>query len=285
MKLKFKLLETHDEYMQAEQLQRTVWGFADREVIPLSELVVAQKNGGFVFGAFDSQNKMVGFCFGVPGYKDGQLYHYSRMLGVLPEYQDKGLGHELKLMQRQLVQDQGLKLIRWTFDPLQSRNAFFNIEKLGVIVREYGINVYGTASSSRFNEGLETDRFIPEWWINSKRVREKLGARARGTAVDEVVLWDKWKPAIETKFNSDGLLEPETTRLNHKSKCVAVEIPDNIGDIKRRSLELAQEWRFETRKVFTALFDKGYTVTGFSTGLVGKKRHSFYLLEKDYKIK
>lgn len=285
MKLKFKLLETHEEYLQAEQLQHTVWGFTDREIVPFNELVVAQKNGGFVFGAFDGQNRLVGFCFGVPGYRDGQVYHYSRMLGVLPEYQGKGVGFELKLMQRRLVQQQGLKLIRWTFDPLHSRNAFFNLEKLGVIVREYGINLYGTASSERFNEGLETDRFVPEWWINSRRVEEKLAARSRGIPIEHVIAGGPWEPSIETKFNSDGLLEPETTRLHHQSRLVGVEIPDNIGDIKSQSLELAQKWRFETRKVFTALFDRGYTVTGFSSGLVGKKRRCAYLLEKNFKIR
>jgi predicted GNAT superfamily acetyltransferase len=280
-KLECRLLKTHQEYLDAEQLQRTVWGFPDREIIPLNELVVAQKNGGHVFGAFD-RGRMVAFCFGIPGYKDKKVYHYSRMLGVLPEYQDKGLGWLMKLYQRDLCLKQGLDLIRWTFDPLQSRNAFFNIEKLGAILRNYVVNIYGDISGSTFNAGLETDRFVPEWCIKSKRVKAHIEGKVEPISIQEALTL----PAgLQAKFNAAGLLEPDAVRVTLKAKTVYAEIPSDIDAIKGRELGLAQRWRFETRKFFTAAFEHGYVATRYSSGTVDGQRRSAYILEKGYKVK
>src|SRR6185503_2227240 len=119
--MEIRKLATPDEYLEAENVQKVVWHFPDREIIPLNELVVMQKNGGHVFGAFDGKT-MTSFCFGVPGYKEGKVFHYSRMLGVMPGYQDSGIGYTMKLKQREYVLKQGIDLVVWTFDPLQSRN-------------------------------------------------------------------------------------------------------------------------------------------------------------------
>jgi len=241
-----RLLASHDDYLAAEQLQRTVWHFPWREVIPLNELVVAQKNGGLVFGAFEGK-KLVAFCFGVPGFKDGRVYHYSRMLGVLPGIRDKGLGTTMKLKQREFVLAQGLDLVRWTFDPLQARNAYLNIEKLGCIARDYYVNIY-PGSGSRFNAGLETDRFCPEWRIRSKRVKDAIAGRRRHATLEQALAG------------------------RH------VEIPDDIDALKRRDLKAAQRARVETRGQFLAAFGRGLAVTGFATGMDGKRRRSVYIL-------
>jgi predicted GNAT superfamily acetyltransferase len=282
-KLEMRLLKTHEEYLEAEQIQRTVWGFADREIIPLNELVVAQKNGGHVFGAFEN-GRMVAFCFGVPGYLNKKVYHYSRMLGVLPEYQDKGLGYKLKLYQRELVSKQGLDLVRWTFDPLQSRNAFFNIEKLGAVIREYVVNIYGDISSSKFNAGLETDRFLPEWWIRSKRVKRHLDDKVEPVAIEEVLVGKSYAAGLEARFNEADLLVPETVRVSLSSKKVYAEVPAEIDVIKGRDLDLARRWRFELRKFFTAAFAHGYVANRFASGVIGERRRSAYLLEKGFKV-
>ncbi len=251
-------LSTPEDYLAAEQIQREVWHFPWREVIPLNELVVAQKNGGHVFGAFD-RGRMVGFCFGVPGFRDGRVYHYSRMLGVLPEYRDSGIGVRLKFQQRRYALDQGLDLVRWTFDPLQSRNAHLNIEKLGCIVREYAVNIY-PGSGSRFNQGLDTDRFVPEWWIRSRRVSERIAGQGRSTLGETLAL----PPAAPRSWD----------------RRISVEIPADIDAIKRRDLAQAQEWRRRTRSVFLACFRRGYAIAGFATGRVEGKRRSLYVLEK-----
>lgn len=284
MKLKLRLLKTHGEYLQAEGIQRTVWGFADREIIPLNELVVAQKNGGHVFGAFDG-SRMIAFCFGVPGFKNKQVYHYSRMLGVLPEFQDKGLGYDMKLFQRELVLRQGLDLIRWTFDPLQSRNAFFNLEKLGAVIREYVVNIYGDISSSKFNAGLETDRFVPEWPIRSRRVKARLEGKIAPTPIESVFEGEPYAPGLEARIGAEGRLEPHAVRASLKSRRVYAEVPADIDAIKGVDLDLARRWRFELRKFFLAAFDRGYVATGFSTGDVARRRRSAYLLERGFAVR
>jgi len=152
------------------RLQRQIWGFEDVDLIPLRLFVVATKIGGQVFGAFDGR-EMVGFCMAIPGLKaGGKTYLHSHMLGVLPDYRNAGVGRMLKLTQRDDAARRGIQLIEWTFDPLEIKNAFFNMERLGAIVRRYVPNQYGTTSSP-LHGGLPTDRCIAEWWIASPRVK------------------------------------------------------------------------------------------------------------------
>jgi predicted GNAT superfamily acetyltransferase len=157
------------EFEEVLALQQSIWKFADIELLPLRFLVVVSKVGGHVFGAYDG-NRMVGFCFAIPGIKpEGRPYLHSHMLGVLPEYRNAQIGRSLKLRQREDALARGIQLIEWTFDPLELKNAFLNIEKLGAIVRRYNQNQYGTTSSP-LHGGLPTDRCIAEWWIATPRV-------------------------------------------------------------------------------------------------------------------
>lgn len=170
-------LSERAEFEQAVELQQRIWGFSDLETIPVRFFVVASKIGGQVFGAFD-ENRMVAFLLAVPGIKQGGFkYLHSHMLGVLPEYRDHGLGRKLKLRQRDQAMSRGIQLIEWTFDPLEPRNAFFNIERLGVIVRRYVENQYGRTSSV-LHTGLPTDRFVAEWWLQNERVTRTLAGEA-----------------------------------------------------------------------------------------------------------
>ena len=156
------------EFEEVLALQKCIWSFADIELLPLRFLVVVSKVGGHVFGAYDNSlpaPRMIGFCFAIPGIKpDGRPYLHSHMLGVLPEYRNAAVGRSLKLRQRDDALARGIQLIEWTFDPLELKNAFLNIEKLGAIVRRYNENQYGTTSSP-LHGGLPTDRCIAEWWI------------------------------------------------------------------------------------------------------------------------
>src|SRR6185369_14303035 len=154
---------------------------ADIELLPLRFLVVVSKVGGHVFGAYDAadeQNQpMVGFCFAIPGVKpDGQPYLHSHMLGVLPAYHNAGIGRRLKLRQREEALSRGIQLIEWTFDPMELKNAFLNIEKLGAIVRRYSKNQYGVTNSP-LHGGLPTDRCLAEWWLDSPRVHATLAGQ------------------------------------------------------------------------------------------------------------
>jgi predicted GNAT superfamily acetyltransferase len=163
-----------DEFAAVVRLQREIWGYQDVELLPQRLFVVADKIGGQVLGAFDG-GKMVAFCLCIPGLKAGGKYYiHSHMLGVLAPYRNTGVGRRLKLAQRGWALGCQVDLIEWTFDPLQLKNAFFNIERLGAIVRRYVHNQYGT-TTSRLHGGLPTDRLVPEWWIDSPRVHALLG--------------------------------------------------------------------------------------------------------------
>ena len=154
------------QFAEAVELQKTVWGFSDIELLPVRLFVVATKVGGQAFGAFDGGH-MVGFLLAIPGLKPGGgSYLHSHMLGVLPAYRNQGLGRMLKLRQREDALARGIELVEWTFDPLELKNAFFNMERLGAIVRRYVENQYGTTTSP-LHGGLPTDRCVAEWWISS----------------------------------------------------------------------------------------------------------------------
>ena len=153
-------------------LQRQVWGFEDVDLIPLRMFVVADKIGGQVLGAFDGDRggRMAGFLLAVPGVRGGHAYMHSHMMGVLAEYRNLGLGRRLKLLQREEALSCGIQLVEWTFDPLEIKNAFLNVERLGAMARRYTINQYGLTTSP-LHGGLPTDRLVAEWWLNSNRVK------------------------------------------------------------------------------------------------------------------
>jgi predicted GNAT superfamily acetyltransferase len=161
-------LRALEDLEQAVAVQREIWGFGDLELVPPQIFVVALEAGGQVLGAFDRE-RMVGFTLAVPGLKpDGAVFLHSHMLGVLPEYRDRHIGRALKLEQRRAAIARGIELIEWTFDPLELKNAHFNIERLGVVVRRYVLNKYGTTTSP-LHGPLPTDRCVAEWWLRKPR--------------------------------------------------------------------------------------------------------------------
>lgn len=161
-------LHSEPELREAVALQKTIWGWDDADLLPFRMYVVATKIGGQLLGAFDGGH-MIGFCLSIPALQaDNRIYLHSHMMGVLPEYRNRGVGRQLKLRQRNDALARGIDLIEWTFDPLDMKNAYFNIERLGAIVRRYVRNQYGI-SSSALHGGLPTDRCVAEWWINKAR--------------------------------------------------------------------------------------------------------------------
>jgi predicted GNAT superfamily acetyltransferase len=174
--IEVRVLTRVSELAEAVRLQKLIWGFDEEELIPVRLFVTATKVGGQAFGAFDG-DRMIGFCLAIPGIKaGGQTYLQSHMLGVVEEYRNAGVGRMLKLEQRKDALARGIPLIEWTFDPLQIKNAHFNIERLGVIVRRFVLNQYGVTSSP-LHGGLPTDRCVAEWWLASPRVEAILAGR------------------------------------------------------------------------------------------------------------
>src|SRR5207253_10578786 len=164
--------------------------------------VVADKVGGQVMGAFDG-TEMVGFALSVPGTRSGHVYLHSHMLAVRKDHRNGGLGRRLKMLQREEALARGIELIEWTFDPLEIKNAYLNIEKLGAIARRYTINQYGITTSP-LQGGLPTDRLIAEWWLKSKRVKKLLidGSVPRTEAVIRIPVPAaiyEWKASAETR--------------------------------------------------------------------------------------
>ncbi len=161
-----------EEFRKCVTLQKEVWGWADHELVPLRIFSLAPKIGGQSIGAFRGA-KLVGFAFSIPGTRNGHSYLHSHMLAVKAEYRNSGLGRRLKLFQREDAIAQGYELIEWTFDPLEIKNAYLNLERLGAIARRYNINQYGITSSP-LQGFLPTDRLVAEWWLKSKRVEALL---------------------------------------------------------------------------------------------------------------
>ena len=158
------------------ELEVQVWKFDERDVVPSQMYVVASKIGGQVFGAFEGE-KMVGFALAYPGIREGTPYLHSHMAAVLPEFRDLGIGRRLKLAQRDDALARGIPLIEWTFDPLQTKNAHFNICSLGAIVRRYMPDVYGSTTSP-LHAGLPTDRLVAEWHLDSNGSSTLVSGRA-----------------------------------------------------------------------------------------------------------
>jgi predicted GNAT superfamily acetyltransferase len=227
------------EFTEVLRLQKDIWGFADIELLPLRFLVVVSKIGGHVFGAYDSE-RMIGFCFALPGVKpDGRPYLHSHMLGVLNPYHNLGIGRRLKLRQREDALARGIGLIEWTFDPLELKNAFFNIERLGVVVRRYSVNQYGVTASP-LHGGLPTDRCIAEWWLDSPRVRATVAG------------------------------EPEARRAE---ECIS--FPLDMARIRKEEKDRARDIQRANAEKFQSAFARGLAVTGFER----RENEGVYLLE------
>jgi predicted GNAT superfamily acetyltransferase len=183
-------------------LQKEVWKFSDADLVPVRMFVLASKIGGHVIGAFDGRD-LVGFALAIPGMRNGHFYLHSHMLAVRQQYRNGGLGRRLKLYQRDDALARGFALMEWTFDPLEIKNAYLNIEKLGAIARRYTVNQYGVTSSP-LQGGLPTDRLVAEWWMKSRRVESVLGGGARAefelrTSIAVPAAVSEWKASAATR--------------------------------------------------------------------------------------
>jgi predicted GNAT superfamily acetyltransferase len=172
--LRVARLTTQNEFEGCVDLQQKTWQYSAGEVLPRRVFFLAEKLGGHVLGAYDG-DKLVGFNLGLPAQRRGVGYIHSQMLAVLPEYRNSGLGRSMKLAQRDLAIEQGISVIEWTYDPLEIKNSFFNLSRLGAISRRYVSDFYG-ASSSPLQGGLPTDRLYAEWWVQSPHA-ERVMAR------------------------------------------------------------------------------------------------------------
>lgn len=271
MSLSIRRVRTVAEYAACEESQIEAWRMADaREVVPLHMLVAAQDSGGLVLGAFDG-DEMVGFVFGIAALSDsGRPQHYSHLLAVRPTHRDRGIGWQLKVAQREAVLAQGLDCILWTYDPLESRNAYLNVARLGVICRAYKRDLYGPMADG-LNAGLPSDRFKVEWPIDTDRVARRLAGEP-GAEAPEVT------PVHITRRTVAGFRAPGEPALDLDAPAIEVEIPADYQAIKAADPELALAWRLATRAMFEHYFARGYTVVEFTSRLqAGERRNAYWL--------
>lgn len=268
-----------------EHIQRVSWNMEDLSIIPAHTLHALQHNGAALLGAVDGE-LVVGFALGVIATVEdlynridqvaaARLKMFSVIAGVLPEYQKQGIGYQLKMAQRDFANRIGIRLITWTFDPLESLNGRFNIGKLGAVCRHYRRNFHGEMSG--INAGLPTDRFEVEWWITSNRVQTRANRVWRPIELDALVGGGALL-LNETTFNEAGFPVPPEKTLEPQGNLLLVEIPANFQAIKRADFELAKRWREHTRLLFEQLFTIGYMATDFASQVDGERRRSFYLL-------
>jgi predicted GNAT superfamily acetyltransferase len=213
----------------AVQLQKQIWKYSDLDAVPDQIFIVARESGGQVLAAFEGETA-VGFALAFAGAHGSKLYLHSHMVAVLPEYQGRKIGKNLKLVQRESALARGIDLIEWTFDPLQIKNAHFNIAGLGVIVRRYKRNFYGRTSSP-LHAGLPTDRLVAEWWLNSDRVDKALKS------------------------------EPILTRNVQEH----ITLPANIRELCTQAPQEAEKVQAQLRREFANWIGKGWAVVGFES--------------------
>jgi len=194
--------EALEEMQACFALQKEVWKFSDADLVPVRMFVLATKIGGHVIGGFDGR-ELVGFALALPGMRGGHTYLHSHMLAVRQQYRNGGLGRRMKLFQREDARTRGFDLMEWTFDPLEIKNAYLNIEKLGAIARRYNVNQYGITSSP-LQGGLPSDRLVAEWWMKSERVTRLLGGKGlpkfeRRVCVEVPAQIYEWKASAATR--------------------------------------------------------------------------------------
>jgi predicted GNAT superfamily acetyltransferase len=218
-----------DDFQKCVDLERRVWKNEDIDVMPVRLYQIAKACNAPTLGAFTSSGHLVAFGHTSLALREGRVAYHSHMLAVEAGLRDQNLGYKIKLAQRQRALGAGIGLIFWTFDPLISRNAHFNINKLGVVLRRYERDYYGQGVSTGFEEGVPTDRVIAEWWVASDRVKSALAGHS------------------PTPGDVTG----------------EIQIPDDINSIRARSTSEHLEWRMRVREEFETQFSAGAVVSGF----------------------
>jgi chorismate synthase len=257
-------LSSHAEYEQALALQDETWGPDFAERVPTAILMIAQKIGGVCAGAFDGDGRLLGFVFGLSGFRDGRAVHWSDMLAVRADVRGRHIGERLKQFQRECVRAVGCRAMLWTYDPLMARNAHFNLQRLGGSAVEYIENLYGVTTSV-LHGGIPTDRFVVQWEIDGP-VAPALDAAA-------VAEWREAPFVVAVGAGEVPIATP-----NVEAPRVRVAIPEDMERLQAADQALALRWRLATREAFTAALALGYVVRGFQRATAASP--GAYLLDR-----
>jgi predicted GNAT superfamily acetyltransferase len=266
--IEVRQLGTLDECRQCEHIQKLTWGAPG---VTCEAMTAATKYGGVLIGAL-AGGKVVGFLFAFLAQYHGHLAHWSHMMAVEGKYRDQGLGFKMKLVHRQVAIERGIKSICWTFDPLQSRNAFLNISRLGALPEEYVVDCYGRFPSL-LERGLPSDRWVANWRVSTRRVENRL----RG----KIPLFNPKLPRVNvTRRNKKGFVENAGICLELTDRKILVEIPNQPQTMRAEALPLAWRWRKEARQIFQTYLGKGYRAEDFFPPQPATEGASVYLLQR-----
>jgi predicted GNAT superfamily acetyltransferase len=239
-------LTSREDFERAVELQCQTWGRDCGEIVPPAVLMLVQKIGGVVVGAFEPGGELVGVIFGVTGVKEGSLVHWSHLAAVRENWRDRGVGQTLKREQRRRLRAMGVERALWSFDPLVARNANLNLNRLGARVLEYLPDLYGVDPKTKPDTVIGSDRFLVEWDVSAEDAPEPPGTPKI--------------PDVPTITVSDG--SPPDAPLPAVPQ-VLVEIPADIQTLKKQDPELAKAWRRLTRRAFQHYLASGYRVARF----------------------
>lgn len=266
-KLCMERLLTASELGPYLELLNRIWGFSEKEEIPLHEAVVVVKTGGLILG-IEVDGARAGLVYVMPAFtREWGYHHHSNFMGFLPEYRFRGLGLEAKRVHAFLARREGVELITWTFDPLQAANANLNFRKLGAVSRHYLPDLYGHMGGS-FDPGLPTDRLLLEWRLPTERVKERLSGNAPSRQELEARYADATILSIEDGPESPAGAGP-----------VLVRIPEGVPELAEREPAKAEPMLLRLRKIISGLFEDGYAITGMIPGS-GAAGPNYYILEK-----
>jgi predicted GNAT superfamily acetyltransferase len=228
--IEVRLCHTLAEYEDCLRLEQITWGTGI--LVPTAIFVVAQETGGQIIGAFDGK-EMVGFTMALAAIHEGHPSLHSHMTAVFEPYRDKGVGRALKLFQRREALSRKIHLVEWTYDPLELKNARFNIMRLGAIIRRLIPNCYGITDSP-LHKGMPTDRLVAEWWLDSRRVNR----------------------IVSAKTSPDSNAYPHATRIS---------IPNNISDLRTKDRQAAEKIQTQVREQFESNFANKMAVTAIES--------------------
>jgi len=265
-------------FRRCVRLQQETWGRSFIDLVPGSMLMIAEKTGGLVLGAF-AGDTLVGFVFGFAGWKGNIKIQWSDMLAVKKAYRNLKIGLRLKQRQRQILRKRGVQEIYWTFDPLECKNAYFNFQKLGIVVEEYLPNLYGKTHSP-LHRGLDTDRFLAIWRIQD-RTAGSLTQRKAAASVESTNLIN------ECSVSRDNRLIPGPPNLQlHRERNpglgrLYLEIPNNISEISRKSFRLARQWQLCIRLACRHYLSRGYVIRRFVSAVVDGRKGCFYEFSRE----
>ncbi|MFY9556432.1 MAG: hypothetical protein WAV47_17090 [Blastocatellia bacterium] len=229
-----------EDFQQCVELERAVWKDDDLGIMPVRLYMISKACNAPTIGAFDSSGRLVGFVHTMIALMSGHVVYHSHLAAVVEDLRHKDIGFRMKLAQRQHAVDAGVPLITWTFDPLQSRNAHLNINKLGAVIRRYEVNYYSEGLSTVFDSGVPSDRVFAEWWVSSPHVESVLAGKS----------------------------------VQVEGEVQSVVMRENINEVRAHSIDEHRKWRLRVREGFQSKLADNLIVRGFERE-AGTSRYLF----------